>query len=74
MKPPLVVTVDPAKCQGTGYCVRIAPAAFKLEGAGPARFEADPAHEVSAEALIEALIAAEDTCPTRAITVTNARV
>ena len=69
MKPPLV-TVDAAKCQATGYCIRIAPAAFKLEGTGPARFEPGPRADIDPEALAEA----EDTCPTRAITVTHARV
>jgi len=69
MTPPFA-TVDAAKCQATGYCVRIAPAAFRLEGAGPARFEPEREDDVDAELLAEA----EDTCPTRAITVTRAGV
>lgn len=67
MNTPLV-TVDPAKCQATGYCMKIAPAAFKLDGTGPARFEPDRPGDVDKDALIEA----EDTCPTRAIKVTRA--
>ena len=58
------VVIDRLKCQGTGYCVKIAPGLFRREGGAPAevnhgRLETDP----------DLVTEAEDTCPTRAILV-----
>jgi ferredoxin len=59
------VTIDRAKCQGTGYCVKIAPHLFELGESPPARATGCASNEVDAELLLEA----EDACPTRAILV-----
>jgi len=59
------VMVDRLKCQGTGYCVKIAPLLFKLEGEGPAEVLPDGIADVEPDLVFEA----EDTCPTRAISV-----
>ena len=59
------VTVDRAKCQGTGYCVKIAPHLFKLGESPPVRFDEDAVSECDAGRLRDA----EDACPTRAISV-----
>lgn len=66
----LSVTVDRARCQATGYCVKLAPALFRLEGDGPSRFEPERPDAVDLDSLYEA----EDTCPTRAIKVEHDRV
>ena len=59
------VAIDRAKCQGTGYCVRIAPRLFELGPEPPVRFRGDELTE-SDVALVRD---AEDACPTRAISV-----
>lgn len=59
------VVIDRVKCQGTGYCVKIAPHLFKLKGAGPVEFAQAQAKEGDLELMFEAA----DTCPTRAISV-----
>jgi ferredoxin len=61
------LVVDRVKCQATGYCVKIAPHLFKLEGPGPVEFAQDQAKEGDLELMFEA----EDTCPTRAISVVD---
>lgn len=64
----LVVLVDPDLCIGTGDCVRIAPAAFRLDGVRGVSVVLPGAAAVDREILDEAAF----TCPTRAITVTEA--
>ena len=59
------VMVDRLKCQGTGYCVKIAPRLFKLEGEGPAEVQRDRIADIDPDLVTEA----EDACPTRAISV-----
>ena len=59
------VIVDRVKCQGTGYCVKIAPHLFKLDGPGPVEFDRDLVKDADVDLLHEA----EDACPTRAISV-----
>lgn len=63
-KPELHVRVDPLICQGTGYCVRLAPDVFAIGDDGKAHVvERHPAAE--REDLMEE---AATLCPTRAIT------
>jgi ferredoxin len=63
------VTIDPRRCQSTGFCERVAPALFRTQVTG-ATLVLDPTppsdlHEVAREA--EAL------CPTAAIRVDQTR-
>jgi len=61
----MTVTVDPLRCGCTGYCVRLAPAVFRLDPVQPARVilvnpegsTADTAREAAA------------VCPTNAIVI-----
>ena len=56
------VSIDDAACQGTGYCVRVAPDLFELAGAVVSvKTETVPAH------LEDAAREAEVLCPARAI-------
>lgn len=56
------VSIDEAACQGTGYCVRVAPDLFELGGAVVSvKTETVPTH------LEDAAREAEVLCPARAI-------
>jgi len=59
------VMIDRLKCQGTGFCVKIAPGLFKLEGDGPAEVRRNPVEDADVDLAEEA----EEACPTRAILV-----
>jgi len=62
------VTIDADRCIGSGDCVRLEPAAFRIQDdlgvAVPL--------EGAAEARIETLVSAARNCPTNAITVVAA--
>ena len=59
----MTITVDPLRCGCTGYCVRLAPAVFRLDPYGPARVMlASPEGE-----LADAAREAASVCPTNAI-------
>jgi len=58
----MFVRVDEQLCQGTGYCVRLAPSVFRLEGGVARVLVADPGPE-----LAERLEEAESVCPSGAI-------
>lgn len=59
----LHVRIDAQICQGTGYCVRVAPAVFELgEEVGLVRDQHPPSDQ---QPLLEE---AATLCPTRAIT------
>ena len=61
----MTVIVDPLRCGCTGYCVRLAPAVFRLEPAGPAQvILARPGPE-----LADAAREAASVCPTNAIVI-----
>lgn len=62
--PRLHVRVDPVICQGTGYCVRLAPDVFELGQDQTARVLNAYPNEDRAELMEEAATL----CPTRAIT------
>lgn len=56
------VSIDEAACQGTGYCVRVAPDLFELGGAVVSvKVDTVPVH------LEDAAREAEVLCPARAI-------
>ena len=59
------ITVDPARCVGSGMCAGVAPGYFTLSGgrSEPAAVPVDDAEEV---------LAAVQCCPMEAITVTDA--
>jgi len=59
------VTVDPARCMGSGVCVGTAPGRFVLEG-GRSRLVDQPAEPDPA------VLDAAETCPTEAIAVRDA--
>lgn len=59
-----VVTVDPELCIGTGDCVRLAPAAFRIDEVRGVSVPL-PDADTDAELLEEAAF----NCPTRAISV-----
>jgi ferredoxin len=59
------VTVDPDKCQGTGYCEMISSTVFELGPDGIAKVLESSVDESQRELMIEA----QSTCPTQAITV-----
>jgi ferredoxin len=59
------VAIDEHKCEGTAYCVRIAPGAFRLSADG----KAEPLREEYDASEGESLREAEQTCPTSAIRV-----
>ncbi len=61
----LRVTVDPDLCVGTGDCVRLAPDAFRIDGARGVSVPQPGAATTAREVLDEAAF----NCPTRAITV-----
>ncbi len=65
LRPTRRVTIDRAKCQGTGYCVKLAPHLFQLGASPPVQFH----EEVATDADDQLLRDAEDACPTRAISV-----
>ena len=57
------VSVDPSKCQGTGFCAHIAEGYFRIGRDGVSetiRTDVDPAD-------LKLVEEAEDTCPMRAI-------
>jgi ferredoxin len=58
------VTVDPVRCGGTGYCVRLLPQVFRLGDQGPAEVWRAPGPD-----LAERVREAETLCPTNAIRV-----
>ncbi len=62
--PRLHVKVDPVLCQGTGYCVRLAPDVFELGEDQIAQVLTAYPDDDRAEVMEEAAIL----CPTRAIT------
>lgn len=57
------VEVDRAACEGTGYCVKVAPAVFRLGDDGVAELIVSEVPEVLEEEVAEA----ESLCPTLAI-------
>jgi ferredoxin len=59
----VAVKVDRTRCEGTGFCARLAPDHFRLDGSGVARFLAPEQPDV------ERIGEAESLCPTRAIVV-----
>lgn len=59
------VSVDPARCGRTGYCVKIAPMVFLLPSDGPTRVIDETPNVEFAEIVREA----EALCPTKAIRV-----
>ena len=59
----VTVTVDPLRCGCTGYCVRLAPAVFRLPESGPA--EVVTAHPDAG--LADSAREAAAVCPTNAI-------
>lgn len=59
------VTVNPRKCMANETCSRLAPGMFKLGEAG----YSSPTRSTWTEADIAQLRAAEENCPTGAITV-----
>jgi ferredoxin len=61
------VSVDPDLCTGNAECVRIAPAAFRLDDARGVSVVLPGAASVDRDLLDEAAF----NCPTRAITVTE---
>ena len=61
----ILVTVNPRKCMANQMCKRFAPGFFELGAAGYAR----PTRDNWMPTDLEALRAAEDNCPTGAITV-----
>ena len=63
------VRVDPELCIGTGECVRIAPAAFRIDDARGVSVPQPGAATIDVALLEEAAFS----CPTRAITVRRER-
>jgi ferredoxin len=60
------VRLDQARCQGTGYCVRVAPQVFAIdEKGGPSRV----LMETPCPFMYAAALYAEDLCPTNAMIV-----
>ena len=59
------VSVDRAKCQGTGYCTMITSEVFELDTQGIAYVREGAIDESQHELIVEA----GDTCPTQAISV-----
>lgn len=59
------VEVDPARCQGTGYCEQLAAEIFRLDGENVSNV----IREVFSEEELKRVREAEDICPTRAIRV-----
>lgn len=59
------VSIDKHKCEGTGYCVRIAPNAFRLGADGTSEVLLEDFDTHDAGLLREA----EQTCPTGSIRV-----
>ncbi len=64
------VSVDPDLCIGNAECVRIAPAAFRLDTARGVSVVLPGASSVDRDVLEEAAF----NCPTRAITITDVPV
>ncbi len=60
------VSVDPLRCAGTGYCVRLLPEVFRLGDRRTAEVWQAPGPE-----LAERVREAETLCPTNAIRVEN---
>jgi ferredoxin len=58
----LDVRVDPQRCEGTGFCARVAPHLFALQDG-----VAVPREKVVGEEDAEVLAEAETLCPTQAI-------
>jgi len=56
------VAVDPARCQGTGVCARIAPKVFEVHAGGVSVLTAKPGPEME-----RAVRDAARRCPTRAV-------
>jgi ferredoxin len=63
------VTIDPRRCQSTGFCERVAPVLFRTQATG-ATLVLDPTPPA---ALQEAAREAEALCPTAAIRVDETR-
>ncbi len=61
----MTVTVDPLRCGCTGYCVRVAPAVFRLDRTGPAQVILTSLAGELADAVREAA----SVCPTNAIVI-----
>ena len=61
------VQIDKSRCQATGFCVRVAPGYFKL-GDGEGATATALADQI-AEADVDAVLEAEDLCPTQAISI-----
>ncbi len=59
------VSVDPELCIGTGECVRLAPAAFRIDEARGVSIPQPGVETTDPDVLEEAA----QSCPTRAITV-----
>nr|BBX81911.1 hypothetical protein MFLOJ_56980 [Mycobacterium florentinum] len=58
------VTIDPAKCQGHGRCVLIAPTYFDMDDAGFGTVVRDDVEEADKADIDEAVLS----CPEHAIT------
>lgn len=65
----LRVEVDASRCELVGYCSRIAPAVFDTESGTTASVRTAT---VDNSELVDAILEAEATCPTAAITATEA--
>jgi ferredoxin len=59
------VRIDRSRCQGTGYCEQLSAALFRLDAEGIAAV----VKTVESDLELDLVREAEDTCPTRAITV-----
>ncbi len=63
----MTLTVDPDRCEGTGYCARISGRLFTLEDGPPAKVLMANPTGADADDAAEA----ETLCPTRAIAFTD---
>jgi ferredoxin len=61
----LRITIDPAKCMGSGNCLFWAPAVFGLSDEGVAFVAAQPVDEATSQQVRQAA----EGCPTQAISV-----
>jgi ferredoxin len=63
------IELDESFCEGIGLCARICAEVFRVDAVRSKAVVLQPV--VSDPALIEKVIEAENTCPTRAITLTD---
>lgn len=64
------VYIDHAKCEGTGYCVALQEAVFRLDESGQAELAVAQEHSLLTEHRAR-LTEAENLCPTGAISVVD---